>query len=78
MENKSMRNLLRTLAIAAASATGVAYGADGSAQYPSKTVRVVVPQAPGGGIDFMARQYAQRLSDSLAQLFVVVKRLVYG
>jgi tripartite-type tricarboxylate transporter receptor subunit TctC len=34
-------------------------------------VRVIVPLAPGGGSDFIARFMAQRLTDSLGKSFIV-------
>lgn len=44
------------------------------AAYPDKPVSIIVPWAPGGTVDFIARQLAQKLSESLGQSFVVENR----
>ncbi|MGE5522459.1 MAG: Bug family tripartite tricarboxylate transporter substrate binding protein [Rhodospirillaceae bacterium] len=42
--------------------------------YPNKPVRVIVPFAPGGAVDLVARMTAQRLSEVYGQTFVVDNR----
>ena len=42
--------------------------------YPSKPVRVVVPVAPGGGIDIVGRFVGAKLTDDLKQQFVADNR----
>ena len=41
------------------------------AEWPNKTVRIVVPFAPGGGTDYVARLTAQRLTEHFSQTFIV-------
>jgi tripartite-type tricarboxylate transporter receptor subunit TctC len=63
-----MRKLIGILAVLFASA---AFGADA---YPARTVRVIVPFAPGGGTDIVARILGQQLSQKLGQSFVIENR----
>jgi len=43
-------------------------------EYPAKSVRVIVPFAPGGTSDFVARVYASALSKEMGQQFVIDNR----
>lgn len=49
-------------------------GAASAQQYPSRTVRIIAPFAPGGGSDFIARVAAQKLSERLKQAVIVENR----
>jgi tripartite-type tricarboxylate transporter receptor subunit TctC len=63
----TMRAILA--AIAATAATLVAGSA--AAQYPDHPITWVVPFAPGGATDTLARQFAQRMSRNAAQTIVI-------
>ena len=60
----------------AAIALGVVFTAAGApaiAQdvYPSRPVKIIAPQAPGGGVDLVARIIADRLRIALGQSFII-------
>ena len=63
-----MKVATRILALAAAVFVG---GAAQGASYPDHPVKIVVPFAPAGPTDVMARLIAQKLSESLKQQFYV-------
>lgn len=58
-------------AVALAAATLTPTWALAQDHYPSRAVTIVVPLAPGGGVDTIARMVAEKLSQSLGQPFVV-------
>ncbi|MDP2706079.1 MAG: tripartite tricarboxylate transporter substrate binding protein [Burkholderiales bacterium] len=61
------------IAVAFAAAALASTGAPAQS-YPQKTVRVVVPYAPGGNTDFTARVIAAKLTDVFGQQIVVENR----
>src|SRR5260221_11468956 len=66
---------------AAASAVGGFIGAPAvlaQAGYPNKPIKFIVPLAPGGAIDFIARAIGERMSGTIGQQIVVENRTGAG
>ena len=55
-------------AVALAASTALVFAEDA---YPSRPVKIIAPQAPGGGVDLVARLVAAKLRDAMGQSFVV-------
>jgi tripartite-type tricarboxylate transporter receptor subunit TctC len=66
--NSRRRLIAATLSVAALVAVPYTVSAQ---EWPSKPVKIVVPFAPGGGSDFIARYIARRLTEELKQPFIV-------
>ena len=70
---RGMKFVLGSLAPIAAAMLGISPAAIAQ-QYPTKPVRIIVPFAPGGGSDFIARFTAQRLTAALGWQVIVENR----
>jgi tripartite-type tricarboxylate transporter receptor subunit TctC len=69
-----MKNIARALVFAAACLAGACFAQD----WPNKPVRVIVPFAPGGPVDIIARIVGAKLNDTLGQQFVIENRTGAG
>lgn len=64
-------SISRRAFVAASAGTLLPAAALAQDAWPSRPVRIVVPWAPGGGVDIVARHVAQKLSERLGQPFTV-------
>jgi tripartite-type tricarboxylate transporter receptor subunit TctC len=66
MKRKARAVLLTAVFLAAGTAA-----AHSQSDYPSRPVRVIVPFAPGGVVDVMARILTQKLTDAMGKSFYI-------
>ena len=69
-----MIHLGRMLLLAAFSFTSVLHAQD----YPTKTIRIVIPEPPGGGHDRVSRMVAEKLREKWGQPVIVETRTGAG
>ncbi|HVY57593.1 MAG TPA: tripartite tricarboxylate transporter substrate binding protein [Xanthobacteraceae bacterium] len=68
-----MQRVLLAMALVAAM-LGLGMRADAAEGYPTRSITLIVPYPPGGGVDSMARIVAEKLSASLGQQVIVENR----
>nr|ART40120.1 K157 [uncultured bacterium] len=73
---RSFRHAILPLVAAGAIIAGAAPA--GAQSYPSKVIHIIVPFAPGGSADLIARTIAAKFSDSLGQQTIVENRPAGG
>lgn len=66
------------IGLAATCAAAVTLAADVAKDYPSRPLRLIVPNAPGSGVDTLGRIIATRLTQRLGQQVVVDNRVGAG
>jgi len=66
--------MIRKIGLSLVALLLIAGGAQAQAPWPNKPVKILVPTAPGGTADALARQYAQHLGKVLGQQFYVENR----
>ena len=69
-----MRGAWKCVAMALALAGSCSVGASLADEYPSRPIRLIVPYAPGGGADTVARIIARRVSETIGQTVVIENR----
>ena len=76
-----MRRMITSAAAAAITSltlTGTALAADSAADYPSKPIRLIVPNAPGSSVDTLSRIVANKMSDVVGKQIVIDNRAGAG
>jgi tripartite-type tricarboxylate transporter receptor subunit TctC len=74
MANMKPAALAKSIAVLVLVALAAIPAAWAQSDYPSKSVRIIVPSSAGGGTDTVARLLAQHLTEKLGQSFFVENR----
>jgi tripartite-type tricarboxylate transporter receptor subunit TctC len=70
--------MLRWRSVVAIAALAIPSAAVAQSQYPAKSLRLVVPFAPGGPVDTLARAIGPKLSEALGQQVIIDNRAGAG
>lgn len=68
-ETLAMKKIKRAFCLALL--TGLSWMGATAAEFPEKPIKIIVPYAPGGGGDILARMYADRLKAELGQPVII-------
>ena len=71
---RCLLRMFRLLVVGVVATSGTANAQSAGTDYPRKSIRLVVPFAPGGPVDIVARGIAPRMSEILHQQIVVDNR----
>ena len=74
MDGQSTRTAAVAIALFFVGAPAIAQKKSAPASYPNRPIRVIVPFAPGGGTDVLARVLTQRVAESINASIVIDNR----
>lgn len=78
MNTRNRTLIYSALALALAGLAGPAASAEASKDYPSRPIRMLVPNAPGSAVDTLSRIVGTRLGDAIGQQVVMDNRAGAG
>jgi hypothetical protein len=70
----ALPNRAAVFALVAAAVAAPAPALGQAGPYPAKPVRIIVPTAPGGGVDILSRLMGQKLGEVMGQPFIIDNR----